>query len=488
MLQLIWQLTKGQTDKVLDFKNSNPKLRFRRYNPKTDLISTNPNTERDVYLLAQQHNNENSTDAIFKLQNQLSALSLQENKQFLKNHRITQDKAFEQFFEIRLQTAINRLEKLLESSSIPVKLVPQNQPFDVTNRYKSVMLDISCRPGAFIFQGDGNISSQHFINFCPKFRPGFKLPKWITQSWERFDTWSSTTCHVTDMKTNQRLSVVLKVSEEDPYELLDPSKDDRLAPEKYKAIQQIVNAKTLYEVLGIQESAANDSSIKKAWRKTSLLVHPDKNGFEYAKEASQSVNAAFEKLKTKEGRDEYRRNTAKYPVMKIEVVSKKVKAPKKLPMVIRLIEDKERHCYASSINDGVGLRFAILTANFGDNDKYRNVISALEEAWGRQDEDGVIDHPSYETKISTRSLKQVFYEMWTNDEFVLTLKHVKERLGNNRSAQVHKYIEIDIWTADTYDIVEEFAKGRMAKEVLLGKMKRRVVKCKNFVDKLFGQS
>ena len=47
-----------------------------------------------------------------------------------------------------------------------------------------------------------------------------------------------------------------------------------------------------YEILGI-ESSASDGEIKKAYRKLSLLTHPDKNGYDGADEAFKSTVAAL---------------------------------------------------------------------------------------------------------------------------------------------------------------------------------------------------
>lgn len=47
------------------------------------------------------------------------------------------------------------------------------------------------------------------------------------------------------------------------------------------------NPTAFYEILGL-ERTASDSEIKKAYRKLSLLTHPDKNGYEGADEAFKS--------------------------------------------------------------------------------------------------------------------------------------------------------------------------------------------------------
>lgn len=50
-------------------------------------------------------------------------------------------------------------------------------------------------------------------------------------------------------------------------------------------------ATDFYDVLGLQEvrKTCTDGEIKKAYRKLSLLTHPDKNGYEGADEAFKSM-------------------------------------------------------------------------------------------------------------------------------------------------------------------------------------------------------
>ena len=50
-------------------------------------------------------------------------------------------------------------------------------------------------------------------------------------------------------------------------------------------------ATAFYDILGLEEvkSSCSDGEIKKAYRKLSLLTHPDKNGYEGADEAFKSM-------------------------------------------------------------------------------------------------------------------------------------------------------------------------------------------------------
>ena len=53
-----------------------------------------------------------------------------------------------------------------------------------------------------------------------------------------------------------------------------------------------------YDILGLEESrtTCNENEIKKAYRKLSLLTHPDKNGYDGADEAFKMVSRAFQVL------------------------------------------------------------------------------------------------------------------------------------------------------------------------------------------------
>lgn len=61
-----------------------------------------------------------------------------------------------------------------------------------------------------------------------------------------------------------------------------------------------------YEILAV-EKKCSDADIKKAYRKQSLLTHPDKNGHQHADEAFKMVSRAFSVLGDKEKREKFDR-------------------------------------------------------------------------------------------------------------------------------------------------------------------------------------
>ncbi|KAK0704884.1 DnaJ domain-containing protein [Lasiosphaeris hirsuta] len=78
--------------------------------------------------------------------------------------------------------------------------------------------------------------------------------------------------------------------------------------EQKRAVLRIRSCKStaFYEILEIQKTCT-DAEVKKAYRKQSLLTHPDKNGHEHADEAFKMVSRAFSILGDKEKRDKFDR-------------------------------------------------------------------------------------------------------------------------------------------------------------------------------------
>ncbi|PYH77212.1 J domain-containing protein [Aspergillus brunneoviolaceus CBS 621.78] len=84
------------------------------------------------------------------------------------------------------------------------------------------------------------------------------------------------------------------------------NQDRKYTPEQKAAVLRIRKCSTtaFYEILAV-EKTATDGEIKKAYRKLSLLTHPDKNGYEGADEAFKLVSRAFQVLSDAEKKAKY---------------------------------------------------------------------------------------------------------------------------------------------------------------------------------------
>ncbi|KAJ5699178.1 J domain-containing protein [Penicillium malachiteum] len=84
------------------------------------------------------------------------------------------------------------------------------------------------------------------------------------------------------------------------------NQDRKYTPEQKAAVIRIrkCTATAFYEILSV-ERAATDSEIKKAYRKQSLLTHPDKNGYDGADEAFKMVSRAFQILSDSDKKSRY---------------------------------------------------------------------------------------------------------------------------------------------------------------------------------------
>ncbi|EGD91373.1 hypothetical protein H112_01176 [Trichophyton rubrum D6] len=86
------------------------------------------------------------------------------------------------------------------------------------------------------------------------------------------------------------------------------NQDRKYTPEQKAAVLRVrkCSATAFYEILAV-EKTATDGEIKKAYRKLSLLTHPDKNGYEGADEAFKMVSRAFQILSDADKKAKYDR-------------------------------------------------------------------------------------------------------------------------------------------------------------------------------------
>jgi len=86
------------------------------------------------------------------------------------------------------------------------------------------------------------------------------------------------------------------------------NQERKYSPEQAAAVLRIRRCKAMafYEILEVQKTCT-DGEVKKAYRKQSLLTHPDKNGHPNADEAFKMVSRAFGVLGDKDKRDKFDR-------------------------------------------------------------------------------------------------------------------------------------------------------------------------------------
>ncbi|KUJ12076.1 DUF1977-domain-containing protein [Mollisia scopiformis] len=89
------------------------------------------------------------------------------------------------------------------------------------------------------------------------------------------------------------------------------NQDRSYTPEQKSEVLRIRRCQptAFYDILNLEavKTTVTDTEIKKAYRKISLLTHPDKNGHEHADEAFKMVSRAFGILGDKEKRSKYDR-------------------------------------------------------------------------------------------------------------------------------------------------------------------------------------
>ncbi|EEP77057.1 conserved hypothetical protein [Uncinocarpus reesii 1704] len=84
------------------------------------------------------------------------------------------------------------------------------------------------------------------------------------------------------------------------------NQERKYTPDQKAAVIRVrkCSATAFYEILAI-ERTATESEIKKAYRKLSLLTHPDKNGYDGADEAFKMVSRAFQILSDPDKKSKY---------------------------------------------------------------------------------------------------------------------------------------------------------------------------------------
>ncbi|KAL2263870.1 hypothetical protein VTK26DRAFT_4666 [Humicola hyalothermophila] len=84
------------------------------------------------------------------------------------------------------------------------------------------------------------------------------------------------------------------------------NQERKYTPEQEAAVLRILRCQptAFYEILELPKTCS-DAAVKKAYRKLSLLTHPDKNGHEKADEAFKMVARAFSVLGDKQKRETY---------------------------------------------------------------------------------------------------------------------------------------------------------------------------------------
>ncbi|CAL1359232.1 unnamed protein product [Linum trigynum] len=84
--------------------------------------------------------------------------------------------------------------------------------------------------------------------------------------------------------------------------------------EQVTMVRQINKKKDYYEILGVEKSCSVED-VRKAYRKLSLKVHPDKNHAPGAEEAFKAVSKAFQCLSNEESRRKYDVTGSEDPVV-----------------------------------------------------------------------------------------------------------------------------------------------------------------------------
>ena len=289
------------------------------------------------------------------------------------------------------------------------------------NNHKSSsegVLDFHVSPGKVLFKGDpvsnlsrskltGKDSKTYFKQkglrpfFTPNVNQNYidilnkQLHKLNFENLNQDCAEKFTTVHLSVLKGTEltHFSVILAI-DENLQQFKVAAQDPRLGKEKKAAIERIMDAKTIGEVLDFSASSA--ASLKQKYYKLTLSVHPDKNSHPGANEAFKKLGDAFEKLKSGKFRN--------FPAL--EVTMPPVEEEKIPPKVVKVRTNKIRLCVVTTLSDKK-LDFRGTLVGFEDDKEQltgviRNVVNSC---WEQRDDQGKIASEYHD--IHVESIKQV---------------------------------------------------------------------------------
>ena len=217
-----------------------------------------------------------------------------------------------------------------------------------------------------------------------------------------------TIVHLMAGPENLVASVVLALDKN--LDSLPVEEDLRLSKDKEDAVKNILEAKTLGEVIP-------GDKLKVSFRKLSLKVHPDKNSHPGATNAMKKLNDAYSKLSNGAHNGS--------PALEIDTTNPSLTKAGKPPKVISVTTNKRKVCTVSMVTENrLNLRAYLKTYDkekCGDHlsGRIRNVLNTC---WENMDDEGGIADPDGRTGIRIKLVKQVLHKMYFAKEVVFNDK------------------------------------------------------------------
>ncbi|KAI9338992.1 hypothetical protein BDR26DRAFT_975842 [Obelidium mucronatum] len=232
--------------------------------------------------------------------------------------------------------------------------------------------------------------------------------------------------HLVDVTTGKKSNLQLNNPKENSHE-------DTLAADEH--VIRVFQSKNYFQVLQINEkSAVNAVDVKKAYRKLSLLVHPDKNSNNHAKRAFQVVSDAYQALSTASGVGMHFRlsQASEFPPLftKEELEQVLSTTHSLLPSVRKYIQEPKREgfmYYFTPKPQNFDMRVAIRSEINEPVDK--PFLQALSQAWD-QHESNLGDNSHQFIQVGASEKKQIHLiryketESWVNENVVVKIVKV----------------------------------------------------------------